>query len=727
MAEEITYGEFIRRLRLEAALTQDELATRMGKPEFSQSQISRIEANERLPDDRFTERLGELLLDDERRRQYLWELHRRATHQKRGAGSTMAMVATPPPLNPSEVEQFLDEVGRKEGSIDYSAFSDMGENQVSHYKLDQIYVSLRLAGREPTEDSPRPGWRYGSGDIPTDQLLDPAHRLTRHLILLGDAGSGKTTILRRLVSALAQARLNNSKKLAQKQTGLRGEPPIPLFIPLRLFHHFCQGQDQHLISRRSFFEFLPWYGRVQYDLDLNAAFFRSLLEGGGCLLALDGFDEVPDEAARRRVAAVVGELAADPDIGRNIILLSARVAAYGGAAPLGGRFQTLWVQHLNAEERRLQIELWVTALNSETGHRLEAEKILGQITPDSDLDQLAVTPMIVTALCMAYFHKRELPEQRALLYRLCVDIMLYEKLRPDDPGQTLASWVETPERKLKLLARLAFEMHLAKKEEANKEQAARWLKDGFRDLAEEERFPRAKHFLEAVTARGTLLQERKRLFGFGRQHLTFKEFLAGYHLILGMRPGQRKEYWDQLLPDDRWREPIRLAIGASVFENTLTCEDFLAELLDLADEAAGVKPDIHLAGYKLAAEGLYDLGKSGRELIELALKTKIIKGLADCLTNPAITAPDTGRLRQRVAAAQTLGLLGDPRRGVGLTSDGLPDIAWREIRAGPFLMGDHNQRVELPAYRISRYPVTNAQYRAFVNDKGYPKIIGTRR
>jgi formylglycine-generating enzyme required for sulfatase activity len=68
-----------------------------------------------------------------------------------------------------------------------------------------------------------------------------------------------------------------------------------------------------------------------------------------------------------------------------------------------------------------------------------------------------------------------------------------------------------------------------------------------------------------------------------------------------------------------------------------------------------------------------------------------------------------------------LAVLGDPRPGVGLRPDGLPDIAWCEVPAGSFLMGDErepNETISQP-YRISRYPVTNAQFGAFVAAGGY--------
>lgn len=47
------------------------------------------------------------------------------------------------------------------------------------------------------------------------------------------------------------------------------------------------------------------------------------------------------------------------------------------------------------------------------------------------------------------------------------------------------------------------------------------------------------------------------------------------------------------------------------------------------------------------------------------------------------------------------------------------DIETIVIRAGPFQMGEKLQRVELPEFRIARYPVTNAQYFRFVKATGH--------
>jgi formylglycine-generating enzyme required for sulfatase activity len=68
-------------------------------------------------------------------------------------------------------------------------------------------------------------------------------------------------------------------------------------------------------------------------------------------------------------------------------------------------------------------------------------------------------------------------------------------------------------------------------------------------------------------------------------------------------------------------------------------------------------------------------------------------------------------LRGRIAAAQALGYLGDPR---------LADMV--AIPAGEFIMGegDEQHRVFVDAFKISRYPVTNMQYQTFVAATAHP-------
>jgi len=76
-----------------------------------------------------------------------------------------------------------------------------------------------------------------------------------------------------------------------------------------------------------------------------------------------------------------------------------------------------------------------------------------------------------------------------------------------------------------------------------------------------------------------------------------------------------------------------------------------------------------------------------------------------------MVADGTVPLRGRIAAAEALGRLGDPR---------LADMV--AIPAGEFIMGEGNEQhqVFVDAFKISKYSVTNMQYQTFVAATGHP-------
>ncbi len=77
--------------------------------------------------------------------------------------------------------------------------------------------------------------------------------------------------------------------------------------------------------------------------------------------------------------------------------------------------------------------------------------------------------------------------------------------------------------------------------------------------------------------------------------------------------------------------------------------------------------------------------------------------------------------KRRLAIGDKLAKLDDPRPGVGLDAQGLPDIYWVEIPAGQFIYGkvSEQQKLHLERFQVSRYPITNNQYQCFIDAGGY--------
>ena len=78
--------------------------------------------------------------------------------------------------------------------------------------------------------------------------------------------------------------------------------------------------------------------------------------------------------------------------------------------------------------------------------------------------------------------------------------------------------------------------------------------------------------------------------------------------------------------------------------------------------------------------------------------------------------------KKRTEAGRRLAELGDPRPGVGLRADGLPDFAWSAtVEPGTVKIDDGigERRVGRP-FHLALYPVTYAQYQSFLaTDEGY--------
>ncbi len=100
------------------------------------------------------------------------------------------------------------------------------------------------------------------------------------------------------------------------------------------------------------------------------------------------------------------------------------------------------------------------------------------------------------------------------------------------------------------------------------------------------------------------------------------------------------------------------------------------------------------------------------------------------LDDPATTDSMRARIGDRLALLPG----GDPRPGVGLRPDGVPEIVWHEIPAGEVELASQasgfwsrwrgRPRFALERFHIARYPVTVAQWRVFLEAAaGYDRLV----
>ena len=76
--------------------------------------------------------------------------------------------------------------------------------------------------------------------------------------------------------------------------------------------------------------------------------------------------------------------------------------------------------------------------------------------------------------------------------------------------------------------------------------------------------------------------------------------------------------------------------------------------------------------------------------------------------------------QRRASIGDRLADIGDPRPGVGLNSDGLPEFVWLPVPGGEITLEGNAGTFPVQPFAISKYPVTWAQYRSFLEaEDGY--------
>jgi formylglycine-generating enzyme required for sulfatase activity len=241
---------------------------------------------------------------------------------------------------------------------------------------------------------------------------------------------------------------------------------------------------------------------------------------------------------------------------------------------------------------------------------------------------------------------------------------------------------------------------------------------------------------------GILLANSHEFFRF--PHRSFQEFMAACALwenydkcvLPNSATKVHVEEWTfpenivVLLRSDfeRWRE-VALLIGARLvaqrsFDQWWRLIDQLlpSHAANYADVTSAALDDNNWRCLLLSGEIWLEHKLEPKVVSQRTILNSLKESINVLIKNVVLTPVERNR------AAEVLAVLGDDRSGVGLDSNGVPDVRLVDIPPGSFWMGSNRSPEEQPphqvivphGFRISSYPVTNLQFEAFLKAKdGY--------
>jgi formylglycine-generating enzyme required for sulfatase activity/adenylylsulfate kinase-like enzyme len=620
-------------------------------------------------------------------------------------------------------------------AIDPQYVTLTGESKIT---LVQVYTDLEVETNVPIESDKDRRGKSRQQEIALMRERGEMRHLTAleavsdkqspRVVLLGAPGSGKSTFANYLTYCLTMAHLEPNGDWLTRLAGWTLGTLLPVRIVLRDLATWADTDAER--TRKPTAQTL--WNFIQHDLTENGfadsfePLKRHLQERGG-LVILDGLDEVPDANARREfVRSVMDSFARANGLCRFVV--TCRPYAYRD--PLW-RLQD-FTEHTLAPFSREQIASFVkrwceTVAPIQGWSAVFAQTKASELIAATELPHLAKLadrPLLLTLMATLHTSRGKLPDDRADLYEDCVALMLDywqsgketivhgQKKVEDGVLTRLGISRDDLER---ALSRVAFEAHQRqgalqdrKPETANitGEELRRALAPMLGNSRD-----RADMVIYYIQTRAGLLAEHgMEVYTF--PHRTFQEFLAACDILNSEDFPTNLAEW-VCADRDWWREVFLLAAGRSRKRNFGQAVALINALCDKEYRAGERITDTDASAAALAAQAAADVHLSERAhspgLYQRTLR-KLQNWLVGIIEQGALP------LKERAEVGRILSALGDPRPDVSC-----PIPALVPVPPGKFVMGEGEEqhRVTLPEFRVGKYPVTNAQYRRFVEDGGY--------
>ena len=464
------------------------------------------------------------------------------------------------------LQVFRQWVASEQGFVD---FRGIGMPRHERQPIDAVFVEPDVAANDVAcEDECVVGGRNGVRRRPTTippKLASAAIRSQDRLVLLGDPGTGKTTLLR---------------WTAHKHASMAGaDAELPIYVRLPEF-----SRAQEMDSRTDLLKFVSAMAAARGCAEVEPCLRDELSDDKRrCLVLFDGLDEVGDEHRKEQLVASVREFI--EQYPRNRFVITSRMVGFD---PLPWRnlgFAEFRILGYGDRHLRDFVRKWAMILPP--GDDRTEEDVLGSmqaaIFSNARVRALASNPLILTILVLLNESRGgALPRRRVDLYAKIVEVFLdtweSSKRATDTFDETFNIDLDAREFRW-LLSDLSLAM-----QKSDRTLAPRWwIADRMRDYLQQkmgfgadEAKDASDRIIQYLAERTGLIEERG-LGVFAFSHRTLQEYFASLGVM-----DEADASASRNLPEclrgyyyhPQWCEVVRLVaaqLTPPVAESLLTC------------------------------------------------------------------------------------------------------------------------------------------------------------
>ncbi|MFS0516675.1 NACHT domain-containing protein [Nostoc sp. UIC 10607] len=408
-----------------------------------------------------------------------------------------------------------------------------------HVKLESVYTAVQFLGDdairsfesiENLEEVYRQARsrRFQSQDGKKQVGIKVAND-KQYLMVLGGPGAGKSTFVRKM----------GLEALKGKKGGFK-HACIPVFIELKRFAS----------SNINIETFIAEEFRI-CGFPSSDKFTAKALEEGKLLILLDGLDEVPTKNLTEAISEIQNFV---DKYDQNRFIASCRTAAYRSAFR---RFSDVAMADFDDNQIQQFIYNWFHCEADKQAKTGDKCWELLQKPEHKAAKELAHTPLLLTFLCLFYDRSQSFSDNRSVLYRKALRILLEEwasekRILRDEIYQGLHTELEEI-----LLSEIAYTGFESDRLFFLQRDIVQQIKTFLASNLNAPQHLDGKSVLNAIAIQqGILVERAEDVFSFS--HLTLQEYLTAQYID---DHRQVEKLVTEHLVDERWKEVFLLVAG----------------------------------------------------------------------------------------------------------------------------------------------------------------------